>query len=170
MNMKKLIGILSGCLLTTIVGIVCISQYVVNKSMLIEESEVLDQSNSIQSIYTTKRVSVNPATKGTYTKLDFSNVEEFLTSLNDTINIEYIDTLYEERVYDSKSEDIISLYKNSNSSVTVAVLPDSSISYCMFEGLSEEDTNKIIDLSKDSEYNYKVVPTGFLLEPEIIVS
>ena len=170
MKNKYVIGILSGCFIVTAICMVCASQYVVRKVIPTYGGtpEVVEQH--VQSVYTTNVITVNPSEIGTYDKLDFSNIETFLTSLNDTTELNNIDTLYEERLYDANKKDIISIYNSSDFNVSVTVMPDGSISSCTIEGISEEQGNLLKDLSQGSGYSLKNIANGFMLEPDISVS
>lgn len=169
MKHKRVVAILAGCLVATCLGMICASQYIVGKMKISSrETASLSQEPSISAVYTTNRVYVNPATSGSYEKLNFNSIDEFLTSLNDLTNINNIDVLYEERLYSSEEKDIVSLYQSSDSNISITVLPDGSLSTCIFEGVSREDEAKIKSLSEGSGYNFKVISDGFMLEPDII--
>lgn len=106
-----------------------------------------------------------------YNFLDFSSVESFLTSLNSIVKDEEIDILYENRLYDSDLEDIISLYESKDGTLEVAVnKSNQSIMYCKFKGVSKERKSEILEaLPDNSEYKYKAVSNGFILEPSLTI-
>lgn len=171
MKHKRVMLLLTGCLLATCISVVCASQYVVNKVIPTRggDSTPVVESSSISCVYTTNRIDINKAMLDEYTALDFSSIEDLQTSLYSLTDIPNLETLYEERIYDASEEDIISVYRTSDESVSVVVLPDGTISSCTFEGLSEEDESQIRSLSKDSGYSFKSVTNGFMLEPDVVI-
>lgn len=171
MKYKKVIAVLSGLLLVTAISIVCASQYIVNKTIPSTEGykNKSEHSSSVQMVYTTNIIKADILSDESYNKLDFSDINSFINSLVNTMELNNADVLYEERLYDSSEEDIVSLYHNSDSNISVAVLPDNSISYCSFKNLTDEQQNQLKSLSKGTGYNFKVVSNGCILEPDITV-
>lgn len=171
MKHKRVIVFLAGCLLATCLSIVCVSQYVVGKvvpSRGIEESHIREPS--VSSVYTTNQVDINPAMLDEYDKIDFSSIEDLVTSLYSLTDIDNIGTMYEERLYDSSEDDIISVYHSSDNKVSAVVLPSGKISSCTFEGISEEDEALVKKYCEGTGYSIKVINGGFMLEPDVLVA
>ena len=170
MKNKYVIGILSGCFVLTAIFLVCASQYVVNKVVPTYGKAPSISERSIHTVYRTNIVTINPSSAGTHEKLDFSNIDNFLSSLNDTVGLNNIDSLYEERLYDSSEKDIISVYKSSDSKVSVVVMPDGTISSCTFEDISDGQGEQLKESSEGTGYFLKNISNGFMLEPDISVT
>lgn len=165
MTSKNLVKAFGGLAVVTILGLGVATVYNLN---IEDSSEYLESSDAnFEYAYTTDSVKVDEALLHQYDSLDFSSVDSFLTSLNSTVKDEEIDILYENRLYDSEVEDIISLYESEDGTLEVAVdKSNQSIMYCKFKGVSEERKSEILGaLSKDSEYRYKAISDGFILEP-----
>lgn len=161
-NLAKAFG---GLAVVTILGLGVATVYSLN----IKDSSEYSGSSSanVEYVYTTDNIKVDEALVHQYDSLDFSSVDSFLTSLNSTVKDEEIDILYENRLYDSEVDDIISLYESEDGTLEVAVnKSNQSIMYCKFNGVSEERESEILGaLPKDSEYKYKAISDGFILEP-----
>jgi hypothetical protein len=162
---KNLVKAFGGLAVVTILGLGVATVYSLN---IEDSSEYSENSNvNVEYIYTTDSVKVDKALLHQYDSLDFSSVDSFLTSLNSTVKDEEIDILYENRLYDSEVDDIISLYESGDGTLEVAVdKSNQSIMYCKFKGVNEERESEILGaLPKDSEYKYKAISDGFILEP-----
>lgn len=161
-NLAKAFG---GLAVVTILGVGVATVYSLN----IKDSSEYSGSSSanVEYVYTTDNIKVDEALVHQYDSLDFSSVDSFLTSLNSTVKDEEIDILYENRLYDSEVDDIISLYESEDGTLEVAVdKSNQSIMYCKFKGVSEERELEILGaLPKNSEYKYKAISDGFILEP-----
>lgn len=165
MTNKNLVKAFGGLAVVTILGLGVATVYSLN---IEDSSEYSENSNvNVEYIYTTDSVKVDKALLHQYDSLDFSSVDSFLTSLNSTVKDEEIDILYENRLYDPEVDDIISLYESGDGTLEVAVdKSNQSIMYCKFKGVSEERESEILGaLPKDSEYKYKAISNGFILEP-----
>lgn len=165
MTNKTLVKAFGGLAVVTILGLGVATVYSLN---IEDSSEYSENSNvNVKYIYTTDSVKVDKALLHQYDSLDFSSVDSFLTSLNSTVKDEEIDILYENRLYDPEVDDIISLYESGDGTLEVAVdKSNQSIMYCKFKGVSEERESEILGaLPKDSEYKYKAISDGFILEP-----
>lgn len=165
MTNKNLVKAFGGLAVVTILGLGVATVYSLN---IEDSSEYSENSNvNVEYIYTTDSVKVDKALLHQYDSLDFSSVDSFLTSLNSTVKDEEIDILYENRLYDPEVDDIISLYESGDGTLEVAVdKSNQSIMYCKFKGVSEERESEILGaLPKDSEYKYKAISDGFILEP-----
>lgn len=165
MTNKNLVKAFGGLAVVTILGLGVATVYSLN---IEDSSEYSENSNvNVEYIYTTDSVKVDKALLHQYDSLDFSSVDSFLTSLNSTVKDEEIDILYENRLYDSEVDDIISLYESGDGTLEVAVdKSNQSIMYCKFKGVNEERESEILGaLPKDSEYKYKAISDGFILEP-----
>lgn len=165
MTSKNLVKAFGGLAVVTILGLGVATVYNLN---IEDSSEYSESSNAnVEYAYTTDSVKVDEALLHQYDSLDFSSVDSFLTSLNSTVKDEEIDILYENRLYDSEVDDIISLYESEDGTLEVAVdKSNQSIMYCKFKGVSEERESEILGaLPKDSEYKYKAISDGFILEP-----
>lgn len=165
MTNKTLVKAFGGLAVVTILGLGVATVYSLN---IEDSSEYSENSNvNVEYIYTTDSVKVDKALLHQYDSLDFSSVDSFLTSLNSTVKDEEIDILYENRLYDPEVDDIISLYESGDGTLEVAVnKSNQSIMYCKFKGVSEERESEILGaLPKDSEYKYKAISDGFILEP-----
>lgn len=167
MTNKNLVKAFGGLAVVTILGLGVATVYSLN---IEDSSEYSENSNvNVEYIYTTDSVKVDKALLHQYDSLDFSSVDSFLTSLNSTVKDEEIDILYENRLYDPEVDDIISLYESGDGTLEVAVdKSNQSIMYCKFKGVSEERESEILGvLPKDSEYKYKAISDGFILEPSL---
>lgn len=165
MTNKNLVKAFGGLAAVTILGLGVTTVYSLN---IEDSSEYSESSNAnVAYAYTTDSVKVDEALLHQYDSLDFSSVDSFLTSLNSMVKDEEIDILYENRLYDSEVDDIISLYESEDGTLEVAVdKSNQSIMYCKFKGVSEERESEILGaLPKDSEYKYKAISDGFILEP-----
>lgn len=165
MTNKNLVKAFGGLAVVTILGLGVATVYSLN---IEDSSEYSENSNvNVEYIYITDSVKVDEALLHQYNSLDFSSVDSFLTSLNSTVKDEEIGILYENRLYDSEVDDIISLYESEDGTLEVAVdKSNQSIMYCKFKGVSEERESEILGaLPKDSEYKYKAISDGFILEP-----
>lgn len=165
MTNKNLVKAFGGLAVVTTLGLGVATVYSLN---IEDSSEYSENSNvNVEYIYTTDSVKVDKALLHQYDSLDFSSVDLFLTSLNSTVKDEEIDILYENRLYDPEVDDIISLYESGDGTLEVAVdKSNQSIMYCKFKGVSEERESEILGaLPKDSEYKYKAISDGFILEP-----
>lgn len=165
MTNKNLVKVFGGLAVVTILGLGVATVYSLN---IEDSSEYSGSSNAnVEYVYTTDSVKVDEALVHQYDSLDFSSVDSFLTSLNSTVKDEEIDILYENRLYDSEVDDIISLYESEDGTLEVAVdKSNQSIMYCKFKGVSEERESEFLGaLPKDSEYKYKAISDGFILEP-----
>ena len=165
MTNKNLVKAFGGLAVVTLLGLGVATVYSLN---IEGSSEYSGGSNAnVKYVYTTDSVKVDEALLHQYDLLDFSSVDSFLTSLNSTVKDEEIDILYENRLYDSEVDDIISLYESEDGTLEVAVdKSNQSIMYCKFKGVSEERESEILGaLPKDSEYTYKAISDGFILEP-----
>lgn len=165
MTNKNLVKAFGGLAVVTILGLGVATVYSLN---IEDSSEYSENSNvNVEYIYIMDSVKVDEALLHQYNSLDFSSVDSFLTSLNSTVKDEEIDILYENRLYDSEVDDIISLYESEDGTLEVAVdKSNQSIMYCKFKGVSEERESEILGaLPKDSEYKYKAISDGFILEP-----
>lgn len=165
MTNKNLVKAFGSLAVVTILGLGVATVYSLN---IEDSSEYSENSNvNVEYIYITDSVKVDKALLHQYDSLDFSSVDSFLTSLNSTVKDEEIDILYENRLYDSEVDDIISLYESEDGTLEVAVdKSNQSIMYCKFKGVSEERESEILGaLPKDSEYKYKAISDGFILEP-----
>ena len=161
-NLAKAFG---GLAVVTILGLGVATAYSLN----IKDSSEYSGSSSanVEYVYTTDNIKVDEALVHQYNSLDFSSVNSFFFFLYSTVKDEEIDILYENRLYDSEVDDIISLYESEDGTLEVAVdKSNQSIMYCKFKGVSKERESEILGaLPKDSEYKYKAISDGFILEP-----
>lgn len=166
---KRIVGVLSGALAITLVTLGYSSVNALSRA----ESQSIQDKEAINRIIDSTAIAENCSDfdkveyteKGDYSKLVFSDVDEFLNSLQSLVRVQGADTLYEQRVYDSSDKDMVSLYESKDENVVVAVNPEGKIEYCMFKNLDSSTQDEIKRLSTGSEYKYKVVNGGFILEP-----
>lgn len=162
---------LSGALAITVISLGCSSVYALSEA---KEKAAEDRETIHRILENTATISegtdydiVEYVEKGDYSGLEFTDVDEFLNSLQSLVRVDGADILYEQRVYDVSEEKMVSLYKSESENVVVAVNSDGDIEYCMFKDLDVEKEEDIKRLSQDSEYRFKVVNNGFILEPDV---
>lgn len=168
---KRIVGMLSGALAITVISLGCSSVYALSEA---KEKAAEDRKTINRILENTATISegmdydiVEYVEKGDYSGLEFTDVDEFLNSLQSLVRVDGADILYEQRVYDVSEEKMVSLYKSESENVVVAVNSDGDIEYCMFKDLDAEKEEDIKRLSQDSEYRFKVVNNGFILEPDV---
>lgn len=167
---KKLVGVLSGALAITVVslGVSSVSALSNAKEKAEEDrvaiNRILEEVADVTEGGGLERVEY--LEKGDYTELSFVGVDEFLNSLQSLVRVDGADILYEQRVYDTSEKSMISLYESEDEGVMVAVNAEGVIEYCMFKGIDEEKEESIKRLSEGSDYKFKAVNDGFILEPD----
>lgn len=167
---KRIIGVLSGALAISMITLGYSSVHALSEA----SSQAIEDRETINRILDTTVVLENGSDfdrveyveKGNYSNLVFDDVDEFLNSLQSLVRLEGADILYEQRVYDSSEERMISLYESEDKNLVVAVNPEGKIECCMFKNLDSETQEKVKDLSEGSEYKFKLVNSGFILEPD----
>ena len=167
---KRIIGVLTGALVVTAVSL----GYTSVNSLTEANAQAVEDRKSIERIIEAAAIAeegtdygrVEYVEKGDYEALDFTDVNEFLNSLQSLIRVDGADILYEYRVYDSSDQELMSLYESDNGNVSVAVDPDGIIEYCMFKNQDEATLDRITGLAEGSEYRIKLVNDGFILEQD----
>lgn len=167
---KRIIGVLGGALAISVITLGYSTVHALTRA----ESQAVEDRETINRILESTVVAENGSDfdkveyveKGDYSELVFSDVDEFLNSLQSLVRVDGADVLYEQRVYDKSEENMVSLYESENENVVVAVNPEGKIEYCMFKNLDSSTQDEIKRLSEGSEYKFKVVNSGFILESD----
>ena len=164
---NRLVGVFAGLAVVTVVGVGCLSSYVLH---LADERSEKDRKELSRIVSSVEKLSVEDTVieykeKGNYKHIEFDSIEGFVNSLQSLVRVQGADRFYQSKLYDSGSKDLIKLFETESGNVSVAVSEDGVLEYCKFKGLSSEVASKIVDLVEDSSYSCKEINDGFILEP-----
>lgn len=169
---NRLVGVVAGLAVVTVVGVGCLSNYVLHLANDHSEKDRKDLSRIVSSIekVTVEDMMVEYTDKGSYETIEFDSIEDFVNSLQSLVRVEGADRFFQSKLYDSRSKDLIKLFETESGNVSVAVSEKGILEYCKFKGLSEEVAEKIMSLIEDSSYSCKEINDGFILEPSSVAS
>ena len=165
---ERIVGVFVGFALVTAVGMGCVSNYVLhNIDRESKDKKDLSKIVSVVDRNIKEDEIVEYVEKGNYSSISFKNITEFVNSLQSTVRVEGADVFRLSKLYDSSDKELVSVYETDNGNVSVFVDSNGTLESCKFIGLNEEQVSKIKDLSSNTEYKYKEIKDGFVLEQEV---